>query len=367
MLVLEVTNHQNHVIHGEDVYIEAVVADDPDHTTYPGTYWTGGPMAARCPENVESVAPGRTATWRTCFEMPAGEKPDLLDFSVYPKAHIVQFHSYSAGCADVYGERLCAPYVLDGRLTIQDYIAICADVGDVRRLADCWRETLVRAAEYILLLEERVDGMIYESAILYPAVHRTTIKETEIQWEFYDSKDNYYAWTLPVSAYEDAVYDSRYGSEILSWDPLYLNLDGKTIPTTNLDGFVVGYFGEVIGDVYDNSHDDADFVREVWHIATQLTVYDEDVHAHSEGRYATETFSRGGGDCEDLVILVADILVSFEHTEDWIIQYVYMDADNPTDPQGVNHLILYVDDGNSTHLIEATGEPGHDYPDGVNG
>lgn len=29
---------------------------------------------------------------------------------------------------------------------------------------------------------------------------------------------------------------------------------------------------------------------------------------------------------------------------------------------------VYVDDGSSTHLIETTGEPGHDYyPDEVNG
>ena len=51
-----------------------------------------------------------------------------------------------------------------------------------------------------------------------------------------------------------------------------------------------------------------------------------------------------GGDCEDLAILIADILVSSKCTKDWTIQYVYMDADNPTSANDLNHVILYVND-----------------------
>ncbi len=75
-----------------------------------------------------------------------------------------------------------------------------------------------------------------------------------------------------------------------------------------------------------------------------------------------------GGDCEDLAILIADVLVSSKCTKDWTIQYVYMDADNPTSANDLNHVILYVNDGTCRYYIEATGDPSWDYhPDGVYG
>ena len=46
---------------------------------------------------------------------------------------------------------------------------------------------------------------------------------------------------------------------------------------------------------------------------------------------------------EDLVILIADMLMSSSHTGQWKFQYVIMDSDNPRDPQRVNHVILAVD------------------------
>ena len=46
-----------------------------------------------------------------------------------------------------------------------------------------------------------------------------------------------------------------------------------------------------------------DFVWEVWTLVSQLTVYDKDVDEFSEGRYALETLTRTGGDCEDLALL----------------------------------------------------------------
>lgn len=135
-----------------------------------------------------------------------------------------------------------------------------------------------------------------------------------------------------------------------------------------MDGFVKKSFTNVIDDIYENSYGNSDFIWEVWYIVSQLTVYDEDVHEYSEGRYALETLTRGGGDCEDLTILVADMLISSEHTNDWTIQYVMMDADNPTDPETVNHAILYVHDGEYAHYIESTSSPSWDYyPDGVYG
>ena len=192
----------------------------------------------------------------------------------------------------------------------------------------------------------------------------TTIDGTEVSWDIADSKGNTYWWSMPVTTYEDSIVESRYHVR----DKVNLSLDGETLRVVSLDGFVRESFVNVIDNIYDNSHGNSDFIWEVWHVVSQLTVYDEDIHEHSEGRYALETLTRGGGDCEDLVILVADMLMSSSHTDGWTIQYVMMDSDSPTDPQDVDHVILYVHDGERAHYIEATAPPSWDYyPEGVNG
>ena len=192
----------------------------------------------------------------------------------------------------------------------------------------------------------------------------TTIDGTEVSWDIVDSKGNAYGWSMPVATYEDNIVESRYHVR----DKVNLSLDGETLRVVSLDGFVRESFVNVIDGIYDNSYGNSDFIWEVWHVVSQLTVYDEDIHEHSEGRYALETLTRGGGDCEDLVILVADMLMSSSHTDGWTIQFVMMDGDSPTDPQDIDHVILYVDDGEYAHYIEATGPPGWDYyPEGVTG
>ena len=195
--------------------------------------------------------------------------------------------------------------------------------------------------------------------------HRTTIEGTEITWEFYDSKGNYYIWTMPISTYEYWVTISKQ----LERDTVELETDDGDIWTTiSLDGFAIMGFTNVIDDIYDNSESNTDFIYEVWYVVSQLTVYDEDIDEYSEGRFSLETFTRTGGDCEDLAILIADMLMSSSYTDEWTFQYVYMDSDNPTDPQTMNHVILAVNDGTYNHYIEATASPRWDYfPNGVTG
>ncbi len=191
----------------------------------------------------------------------------------------------------------------------------------------------------------------------------TTIDGVDVKWEFSDSKGNDYRWSMPVTTYENLIVESRYHVR----DKMNLNLDGETVRVVSLDGFVKRSFTKVIGDIYDNSYSNSDFIREVWYIVSQLTVYDEDIHEYSKGRYALETLTRGGGDCEDLVILVADMLLSSKHTDDWTIQYLVMDSNNPANPQEINHVILYVNDGEYYHYVEATAPPNWDYYEKVRG
>ena len=96
----------------------------------------------------------------------------------------------------------------------------------------------------------------------------TTIKGTDVHWEFFDSKWNYYSWSMPVVTYENTVVKSR----DLVRDKINLQLDDSTIRTVNFDGFVRMDFAKVIDSIYDNSYDNSDFIWEVWHIVSQLTV-----------------------------------------------------------------------------------------------
>lgn len=201
---------------------------------------------------------------------------------------------------------------------------------------------------------------------------RTTIHNSTVSWAFTDSKGNLYEWDMPIETYENQIKDSEALSAYNSESHTLLLSSGDTVIMTAFEGFVVESFDQVIDDVYENSRDDYDFIHEVWHIVSQMTVYAEDVDPSSEGRFALETFTRGGGDCEDLAILVADMLRSSSHTQDWDIQLAYIDADNPKSPQTANHVVVFVDYGESTVIVEATAEPDtysdySHYPDGIRG
>lgn len=187
---------------------------------------------------------------------------------------------------------------------------------------------------------------------------QTTIYNSTIFWTFTDSKGNLYEWNLPIVDYEDLIGPSRELSAYqYEMDNKWLETStGRTLTTPNFDIFVRSSFSDVIDEVYDNATDDYDFIHEVWYIVSQMTTYETDVNITSEGRYALETFTRGGGDCEDLAILVADMLKSSSRTKDWKIQLVYMDTERLDDPQTVDHVIVYVNTGQHAVNIEATGE-----------
>ena len=194
----------------------------------------------------------------------------------------------------------------------------------------------------------------------------TMIEDGTVVWDFVDSKENSYAWEMPMRSYEELVLDGALAS--LNSNKHQLSLNGRTINMIQYEQFVVGGFTETIDDLYHNSNSNSDFIWEVWWIVSQMTVYREDLDERSEGRFALETFTRQGGDCEDLSILIADMLASSKYTKNWTIQLVLMDTDTPTDPRTINHMIVYVNDGVYDYYIEATGDPSWDYyEDGVSG
>jgi hypothetical protein len=123
-------------------------------------------------------------------------------------------------------------------------------------------------------------------------------------------------------------------------------------------------FTEVMPSLYQSCSSDAQFLYEVWNIIGQLSQYTAEIG--ETPRFPLETLLAGGGDCEDTSILFASMVQAAG--KPWLIELVYMDLDNPDQPQNVNHVIVSVDTGNEQFLVETTSnqvmEP---YPDGVNG
>ena len=230
------------------------------------------------------------------------------------------------------------------------------------------------ALDRVRALELAADGSDYQRSTEYelqlddyPPI--TIIENGYIVWDFADSKGNIYVWEMPIETYEDLVVSSDTKWESDEHTTTFRYSDGHTAKHRLYDWIVEESFSGVIDEVHQNSNGNSDFIWEVWFIVSQLTVYQEDVGVWSYGRHALETFTRQGGDCEDLAILVADMLRSSSHTSNWSIQLVHIDSKNPTNPQQVDHVIVRVHDGQYRYYIEATAsQPSWNYyPEGVSG
>lgn len=135
----------------------------------------------------------------------------------------------------------------------------------------------------------------------------------------------------------------------------YLKLkmpNGETVKVRDHTKFVGQHFTKTIDQIYDNAGSDEQFLYEVWYIVSKMTKYSYDID--EDPRWALETFSRGGGDCEDTSILIADMIRSSSHTANWDVKLLYFDSDNPTNPKDVNHVLVEVRLGDQRYDIEST-------------
>ena len=181
---------------------------------------------------------------------------------------------------------------------------------------------------------------------MYENKNSTVIENGKIKWKIFDSKNNPYDWELPIQTYESYIQNTTYRTQIIQYS------DGRQHEIGEFSDYVETSFTNVIDDVYENSSSDSNFIYEIWYIVSQLTTYSSDIGEHP--RYALETLTRGGGDCEDTAILMADMLKSSKFTHSWGIQMVYFDSDDPTNPKQVNHVALAVNTGEKSGILETT-------------
>ncbi len=208
-----------------------------------------------------------------------------------------------------------------------------------------------------------------------------TSNYTELQWEaltppyisihnqtvllaFKDDKGNLISWTTPFSSLDNSLREG-YIKRNSGMRYLLLQGNGQTYRVQNMMDFVnPAPFSTVMRSLYLNRTSDEEFIHDVWHIVTELDTYS--AVFTEKPKYPLETLLSGGGDCKDTSILLASMLKAAN--TGWDIELVYLDANNPTDPQTVNHMIVYVNTGSAKYFIETT-EPYNmlPYPNGVKG
>lgn len=190
------------------------------------------------------------------------------------------------------------------------------------------------------------------------------IHEREVKLAFYGLDQQLLYWIVPFEALEWAI---NYGDDLRDDPPTkgLRNSNGESFLVTDYNVFVdPQMFDNVIPDLYWRINDADAFVHQAWFIVTQLSQW-----AKEEGdipRTPLETLLAGGGDCEDLSILMASLLKAAP--VDWKVELVLMDSNNLQSPINANHMIVSVEYGGRRRLIETTNpdvmEP---YTDGVTG
>lgn len=118
-----------------------------------------------------------------------------------------------------------------------------------------------------------------------------------------------------------------------------------------LNPFVVPSNFSPLSEELANRHEsDKEKIRAAWSFVTQLNEYVSEIE--ETPRYPLETLLMGGGDCEDSAILLASLLYSIP--TDFGVTFWYIDANNPTNPQNINHVILGADTESGPLFIETT-------------
>ena len=173
----------------------------------------------------------------------------------------------------------------------------------------------------------------YQGALKVPY---TTIQEGDVVWAFRTLDGTIEKWSMPIDTYTYYVNNPK------PTEYHYFTTDGQTFTVRNMELFVQPeFFSNVIDDLT-NGNTARDFVQEVFNLRVQLTVYSEEIT--DTPQWSAETMTEGTGDCEDFAILMGSLLVAGNEQAHYgmTVQMVYMDTDNPTNPQAVNHVLLYI-------------------------
>lgn len=163
------------------------------------------------------------------------------------------------------------------------------------------------------------------------------------------------SWTTPFSELESDIENGSDMRRLIVDENQQtrevLRADGTLLYVRDFSPFITTEtFETVVPELYRRSPAPYDFIHQAWYMIGQLSNYtNEEIETP---RYPLETLLAGGGDCEDLAILLASMLKTAP--VDWTIDLLYVDIKNLRDPQEINHVLVYVDTGAQTFIIETT-------------
>jgi len=235
-------------------------------------------------------------------------------------------------------------------------------VADYNELNTQFKQYTEKVEEGVKQLEEVIPELL-EGAIVPPYL---LVEGREVNLVFRNLDGDIEHWQWNVEALESSVIQGQFMREMSISELQYLKLydlvnrftTGSKYIQFEEQGKCLDFSPYIMEDIFEpialeffsRHSDDESKVREVWNMVTQLNTYCEEVM--ETPRLPLETLLLGGGDCEDLAILTASILKAMP--EDWNVELVYMDADNPTALKAVNHITIYVDTGEYKTFIEST-------------
>ncbi len=180
-------------------------------------------------------------------------------------------------------------------------------------------------------------------------VPSTTIREGDVVWAFKTTKGSTKQWSMPLEAY------TYYADRAEPTEYHHFRTANHTVKVKKMELLVQPeLFSNVINDLTEGRND-RDFVQEVFNLRKQLTVYRKDTFNVTQS--SVETLTKGTGDCEDFAILMGSLLESGNQHANYnmTVQMVYMDTNNLTNPQTINHVLLKVwyNDG-TKQLVDST-------------
>lgn len=224
---------------------------------------------------------------------------------------------------------------------------------DYSELDDEYLELL---ADYTSTLDEYISALEELGQSLQVPYTAVSGREITCAWE--DMDGELHMWTWPVDSYRAWIEIPKPDGTVL------LDCAGTVYTFHDFVPYVrAEFFNAVISSFYQESTDEREFAQEIFNLVTQLAVYSEEIG--EVPRWPVETLTEGGGDCEDLAILFASLLKAAPYP--YKLSLIYMDIDNPTDPQMPNHVIVEVSTDDWLVFAECTSDQGWGYYEIVEG
>lgn len=211
-----------------------------------------------------------------------------------------------------------------------------------------------------LIVFNKIDGSVEGWSVPF-SVLENEIKRGYYTRELMPEEIKIYNNFIPLCTYLNCGDLSKYKEIVQTGSIQYLplkNTNGATFSVVDFRPFVdPSAFSKVIPDLYSQSKDGDDFIKEVWNVVTQLDVYAYDYPndngtLNAQAKYPLETFLAGGGICRDTAVLFASMIKAAP--TNWDVGFLYMDTDHPEVPVTPNHLMVEIKTNNETYFIDTT-------------